>query len=126
MLVGEISWHQDQVRDIGRPLDSKVSGDQLSKNSLERAITSALENAKLYAQESDYASQQDLLFPETVDKLLSTTEKMPTKWEIDKREMQFCYVLGHAHGRRSMPVAFDLLDEDSSTETESAEESTAN
>lgn len=126
MLVGEISWHQDQVRDIGRPLDSKVSGDQLSKNSLERAITSALENAKLYAQESDYASQQDLLFPETVDKLLSTTEKMPTEWEIDKREMQFCYVLGHAHGRRSMPVAFDLLDEDSSTETESAEESTAN
>jgi len=33
---------------------------------------------------------------------------MPTKWEIDKRDLQFAYVLGHAHGRRSMPNAFDL------------------
>jgi len=33
---------------------------------------------------------------------------MPTDWTIDKRELQFCYVLGHAHGRRSMPVAYDL------------------
>ncbi len=108
VLVGQISWHQESVRNMGRPLDSKTRGDQLTKNSLENALTSALEKAKVYALDSDYSSDRDLLFPETVDRLLEATEDMPSKWELEKRELQFCYVLGHAHGRRSMPVAFDL------------------
>jgi len=41
---------------------------------------------------------------------------MPTKWEIDKRDLQFAYVLGHAHGRRSMPNAFDLYKKDDASE----------
>jgi CRISPR-associated protein Cas8b/Csh1 subtype I-B len=127
VMVGQISWHQDSVRGVGRPLDAGTKGDQLTKNSLENAITSALEKAKIYAQESDRSFERDLLFPETVDRLLDTTETMPTSWEIDKRELQFCYVLGHAHGRRSMPVAFDLHDgEPSPPEGTPAEESTAN
>lgn len=110
VLVGQVSWHQENQREIGRPLDSTTKGDQLSKNSLENALTSALEKAKVYALDSDYSSDRDLLFPETVDRILETTKDMPTAWDIEKRELQFCYVLGHAHGRRSMPVAFDLYD----------------
>ncbi|SEP19512.1 CRISPR-associated protein, Csh1 family [Halogranum amylolyticum] len=110
VLVGQVSWHQENERSMGRPLDSTTKGDQLSKNSLENALTSALEKAKVYALDSDYDSNRDLLFPETVDRLLETTEDMPTAWNIEKRELQFCYVLGHAHGRRSMPVAFDLFE----------------
>lgn len=116
VLVGQVSWHQENTRNMGRPLDSKTKGDQLSKNSLENALTSALEKAKVYALDSEYSSDRDLLFPETVDRLLDTTEDMPTAWEIEKHELQFCFVLGHAHGRRSMPVAFDLHDGDSTTE----------
>jgi hypothetical protein len=45
---------------------------------------------------------------------------MPTDWDVERGELRFCYVLGHAHGRRSMPMAFDLYesgdDEASSTE----------
>jgi len=78
------------------------------KNGLENALTAAMEKAKVYAQESDY--ERDLLFPETIDRLLEATEAIPTKWEIDKRELQFCYVLGHAHGRRSVPIALDMYD----------------
>lgn len=110
VLVGQVSWHQENQRKMGRPLDSTTKGDQLSKNGLENALTSALEKAKVYALDSEYDSDRDLLFPETVDRLLETTENMPTAWEIEKRELQFCYVLGHAHGRRSMPVAFSLYD----------------
>lgn len=128
VLVGQVSWHQDSVRNIGRPLDTGTRGDQLTKNSLENAITSALEKAKVYAQESDQGYDQDVLFPETVDLLLETTDDMPTAWDIEKRQLQFCYVLGHAHGRRSMPVAFDLYEGDEpNAEAESAtSESTAN
>jgi CRISPR-associated protein Cas8b/Csh1 subtype I-B len=108
VLVGQVSWHQDSVRNIGRPLDSGTKGDQLTKNSLENALTAALEKSKVYAQDSDKSYDRDLLFPETVDRLLEETEEMPSDWTIEKRELQFCYVLGHAHGRRSMPVAFDL------------------
>lgn len=128
VLVGQISWHQDSVRNIGRPLDTGTRGDQLTKNGLENAITSALEKAKLYAQESDQAYDSDVLFPETVDSLVETTTAMPTTWDIEKRELQFCYVLGHAHGRRSMPVAFDLYDGETETadETPATTESTAN
>jgi CRISPR-associated protein Cas8b/Csh1 subtype I-B len=108
VLVGQVSWHQDSVRNIGRPLDSGTKGDQLTKNSLENVLTAALEKAKVYAQDSDKSYDRDLLFPETVDRLLEETEEMPSDWTIEKRELQFCYVLGHAHGRRSMPVAFDL------------------
>lgn len=127
VLIGQISWHQESERNIGRPLDTGTRGDELSKNSLENAITSALEKAKIYAQDSDRSFERDLLFPETVDKLLEKTEAMPTSWDIDKREMQFCYVLGHAHGRRSMPVAFDLLDDaETAANASSAEEHSAN
>jgi CRISPR-associated protein Cas8b/Csh1 subtype I-B len=114
VLVGQVSWHQENERGVGRPLDSKTAGDELTKNGLENALTSALEKAKIYAHDSEY--ERDVLFPETVDELLETTEKMPTNWDIDKRELRFCYVLGHAHGRRSMPVAFDLRKDDNQAE----------
>lgn len=110
VLVGQISWHQDSVRGVSRTLDTGTKGDQLSKNGLENALTTALEKAKVYAQDSDQSYHQDLLFPETVDRLLAETETMPTEWDIDRRELQFCYVLGHAHGRRSMPVAYEMYD----------------
>ncbi|WP_256684397.1 type I-B CRISPR-associated protein Cas8b/Csh1 [Halococcus qingdaonensis] len=116
VLVGQVSWHQEHTRDIGRPLDSKTRGDQLTKNGLEHAVKSALEQAKVYAFDSEYDS--DILFPETVDRLLDTTKQMPTDWDIDKRDLQFAYVLGHAHGRRSMPNAFDLQEtNDGSSDT---------
>jgi len=115
VLVGQVSWHQENQRGVGRPLDSKTAGDELTKNGLENALTSALEKAKVYAHDSEY--ERDVLFPETVDELLETTEELPTKWDIDRRELRFCYVLGHAHGRRSMPVAFDLREDDSQTDT---------
>ncbi|WP_262181538.1 type I-B CRISPR-associated protein Cas8b/Csh1 [Haloarcula laminariae] len=127
VLVGQISWHQDSVRNVGRPLDSGTKGDQLTKNGLENVLTAALEKAKLYAQDSDQSYHRDLLFPETVDRLLEKTEEMPTDWDIDKRELRFCYVLGHAHGRRSMPVAYEMYDDgDTDTEDATAAESTAN
>ncbi|QSG05321.1 type I-B CRISPR-associated protein Cas8b/Csh1 [Halapricum desulfuricans] len=127
VLVGQISWHQENERSIGRPLDAATSGDQMTKNSLENTVTTALEKAKVYAQDSEHESDRDLLFPETVDELLATTDDMPTNWNIDKRELQFCYVLGHAHGRRSMPNAFDLYEGNDATGTEesTAEESSA-
>jgi CRISPR-associated protein Cas8b/Csh1 subtype I-B len=115
VLVGQVSWYQENQRGVGRPLDTKTAGDELTKNGLENALTSALEKAKLYAHDSDY--ERDVLFPETVDELLETTEEMPTSWDIDKHELRFCYVLGHAHGRRSMPVAFDLQEDGSQTDT---------
>lgn len=127
VLVGQISWHQDSVRGVGRPLDAGTKGDQLTKNGLENALTAALEKAKVYAQDSDRSFDRDLLFPETVDRLLPETETLPTEWDIDKRELQFCYVLGHAHGRRSMPVAFEMYDGDETESPEAATtESTAN
>ncbi|OAQ51094.1 hypothetical protein HTG_19155 [Natrinema mahii] len=126
-LVGQISWHQDSVRGVGRPLDAGTKGDQLTKNGLEKALTAALEKAKVYAQDSDRSFDRDLLFPETVDRLLDETEMLPTEWDIDKRELQFCYVLGHAHGRRSMPVAFEMYDGDQTESPEAATtESTTN
>lgn len=110
VLIGQVSWHQDSQRGIGRPLDTGTRGDQLTANSLENTLTAALEKSKVYAQEADSSREQDFLFPETVDKLLDVTDDMPTSWDIGKRELQFSYVLGHAHGRRSMPVAFELYE----------------
>jgi len=89
-------------------------------------VKTALEKAKVYAHDSKQYADRDILFPETVDLLLETTEQMPTKWEIDKRDLQFAYVLGHAHGRRSMPNAFDLYKKDDASEESEAAESPAN
>jgi CRISPR-associated protein Cas8b/Csh1 subtype I-B len=112
VLVGQVSWYQENQRNVGHPLDAATSGDQLTANGLENALTTALEKAKVYALDSEYGSDRNLLFPETVDRLLDQTDAMPSDWQIDKRELRFCYVLGHAHGRRSMPVAFDLYESD--------------
>jgi len=119
VLVGQVSWHQEFERNLGRPLDSKTRGDQLTKNGLEHAVKTALEQAKVYAFDSEYDS--DVLFPGTVDRLLDTTDRMPTEWGIDKRDLQFAYVLGHAHGRRSMPNAFDLRKTDENSKHETTE-----
>jgi len=126
VLVGQVSWHQANERDLGRPLDSKTRGDQLTKNGLEQAVKTAIEKAKVYAHDSEYDSNRDLLFPETVDRLLETTEQLPTDWNIDKRDLQFAYVLGHAHGRRSMPNAFDLHEKDDESDAAETVESPAN
>lgn len=124
VLVGQLSWHQEHQRDIGRPLDSKTRGDQLTKNGLEQAVKTALEKAKVYALDSEEEYDRDVLFPETVDRLLDATDAMPTDWDIEKREMQFTYVLGQAHGRRSMPNAFDLQENDDNSAEEPAEATT--
>jgi CRISPR-associated protein Cas8b/Csh1 subtype I-B len=116
VLVGEVSWHQEDKRNMGRPLDSKTRGDQLTKNGLEHAVMVALDRAKVYAFDSDRSFERDILFPETVDRLLETTDRMPTEWGIEKRDLQFAYSLGHAHGRRSMPIAFDLRESDEENE----------
>ena len=126
VLVGQVSWHQANERDLGRPLDSKTRGDQLTKNGLEQALKTAIEKAKVYAHDSEYDTDRDLLFPETVDLLLETTEQLPTDWKIDKRDLQFAYVLGHAHGRRSMPNAFDLHEKGDESDAVEAVESPAN
>lgn len=126
VLVGQVSWHQENERDLGRPLDSKTRGDQLTKNGLEQALKTAIDKAKVYAHDSEYDSNRDLLFPETVDILLETTEQLPTDWKIDKRDLQFAYVLGHAHGRRSMPNAFDLHERNDESDAATAVESPAN
>lgn len=126
VLIGQVSWHQESRRNIGRPLDAGTRGDELTTNSLENALTTALEKSKVYAQEDSH--EQDFLFPETVDRLLDSTDSMPSEWDIDKRELQFCYVLGHAHGRRSMPVAFDMYEGDGelSDEPPAAEDGAVN
>lgn len=130
VLIGQVSWYQDSERGIGRPLDTGTQGDQLTANSLENALTTALEKSKVYAQEAEH--ERDVLFPETVDKLLEVTKDMPTSWDIGKRELQFTYVLGHAHGRRSMPAAFELYESEEAdgnrddAETESVRSNTTN
>ena len=126
VLVGQVSWHQANKRNLGRPLDSKTRGDQLTKNGLEQAIKTALEKAKVYAHDSEYDTERNILFPETVDRLLETTDQLPTDWKIAKRDLQFAYVLGHAHGRRSMPNAFELHDKDDEGNAAEAVESPAN
>ena len=126
VIVGQVSWHQANERDLGRPLDSKTRGDQLTKNGLEQAVKTALEKAKVYAHDSEYDTERNILFPETVDRLLETTDQLPTDWKIDKRDLQFAYILGHAHGRRSMPNAFKLHDEDGEGNAAEAVESPAN
>lgn len=132
VLIGQVSWYQDSERGIGRPLDTGTRGDQLTANSLENALTAALEKSKVYAQEAESSHERDFLFPETVDKLLEVTEDMPTSWDIGKRELQFSYVLGHAHGRRSMPAAFELYEDGEAdenkddVEAESVEPNTTN
>ncbi len=126
VLVGQVSWHQANERNLGRPLDSKTRGDQLTKNGLEQAVKTALEKAKVYAHDSERNTEFNILFPETVDLLLETTDRMPSDWEIDKRDLQFAYVLGHAHGCRSMPNAFDLHEKDEKSDATDPVESPAN
>jgi len=126
ILVGQVSWHQANERNLGRPLDSKTRGDQLTKNGLEQAVKTALEKAKVYAHDSERNTDRDILFPETVDLLLETTDRMPSDWEIGKRDLQFAYVLGHAHGRRSMPNAFDLYKKEKKSDATDPVESPAN
>lgn len=124
VLVGQVSWYQEHERSVGRPLDVRTRADEITAHGLEQAVRTALEKAKVYAAEDEYAS--DVLYPEIVDRLLEALQSEPTDWGIEKRDLQFAFSLGQSFGRRAMPVAFDVRreneesqEQDSPTPTES-------
>jgi CRISPR-associated protein Cas8b/Csh1 subtype I-B len=116
VLVGQVSWYQENERGVGRPLDIRTPADDITVRGLSQAVQAGLEKAKIYAAEDDYAS--DVLYPEVVDRLLDALETDPEDWSLSKRDLQFAYSLGQAFGRRAMPVAFEVRDENMSTESE--------
>lgn len=120
VLVGQVSWYQEHERGVGRPLDVRTRADQITAHGLEQAVRSALEKAKVYAAEDDYES--DVLYPEVIDRLLESLHTEPTDWELDKRDLQFAFSLGQSFGRRAMPVAFEIRQENTaSTESEATD-----
>jgi CRISPR-associated protein Cas8b/Csh1 subtype I-B len=122
VLVGQVSWYQEHERNVGRPLDVRTPADQITANGLEHAIRTALEKAKVYAGDDEYES--DVLYPEVVDRLLDALETEPTEWTLDKRDLQFAVSLGQAFGRRAMPVAFEVRQQNSTEAAEAAKTST--
>jgi CRISPR-associated protein Cas8b/Csh1 subtype I-B len=116
VLVGQVSWHQENERDVGRPLDIRTPADEITARGVSQAVRTALEKAKIYAAEDDYAS--DILYPEVVDQLLDALEADPADWTLSKRDLQFAFSLGQAFGRRAMPVAFEVRSQNTSTERE--------
>ncbi|WP_254832774.1 type I-B CRISPR-associated protein Cas8b/Csh1 [Haloglomus salinum] len=116
VLVGQVSWYQENERNVGRPLDIRTPADEITARGLSQAVRTALEKAKIYAAEDDYSS--DILYPEVVDRLLDALEADPEDWTLSKRDLQFAYSLGQAFGRRAMPVAFEIRGQNTSTESE--------
>ena len=115
VFVGQVSWHQENERSIGTPLDARTQADKLTPRVLEQTIRSALDDARIYASESEYDS--DVLYPEVVDRLLDALERQPTEWGLEKSELQFLVALGQSYGRRAMPIAFDIRNENSTTDS---------
>lgn len=122
VFVGQVSWHQEIQRSIGRTLDTRTQADKLTARVLEQTVRTALDNARIYANESDY--DQDVLYPEVVDRLLDAFERQPTDWALEKSELQFLVALGQSYGRRAMPVAFELSSENNATDAEPADAAT--
>lgn len=123
VLIGQVSWYQEDERGIGRPLDIKTRADEITARELAQAVQTALEKAKVYAAEDEYAS--DVLYPEVVDRLLDAFESEPTEWDLDKRDLQFAFSLGQSFGRRAMPVAFEMRGEQTDETGETEHEPTA-
>jgi CRISPR-associated protein Cas8b/Csh1 subtype I-B len=123
VLIGQVSWYQEDERGIGRPLDIKTRADEITARELAQAVQTALEKAKVYAAEDEYAS--DVLYPEVVDGLLDAFESEPTEWDLDKRDLQFAFSLGQSFGRRAMPVAFEMRGEQTDETGETEHEPTA-
>jgi CRISPR-associated protein Cas8b/Csh1 subtype I-B len=116
VLVGQVSWYQENERNVGRPLDIRTPADEITARGVSQAVRTALEKAKIYAAEDDYAS--DILYPEVVDRLLDDLKTDPEDWTLSKRDLQFAFSLGQAFGRRAMPVAFEIRSQNMSTESE--------
>lgn len=123
VLIGQVSWYQEDERGIGRTLDIRTRADEITARQLAQAVQTALEKAKIYAAEDDYAT--DVLYPEVVDRLLEAFESEPTDWDLDKRDLQFAFSLGQAFGRRAMPVAFEIKEAQGEDATSTEHDQTA-
>lgn len=108
-FIGQVSWFQENNRSIGRTLDTRTQADKLTPRVLKQTIQTALDKARIYASESEH--ERNLLYPEVADRLLEAMTQQPTAWELEKSELQFLVALGQSYGRRAMPVAFDIRDE---------------
>jgi CRISPR-associated protein Cas8b/Csh1 subtype I-B len=122
VFIGQVSWHQENERSMGRTLDARTQADKLTARVLEQTIRTALDNARIYASESEYDS--DILYPEVSDRLLDALERQPTDWALEKSELQFLVALGQSYGRRAMPIAFDLRTENTPTDSTADQQST--
>lgn len=108
VYIGQVSWFQENQRSLGRTLDSRTQADKLTARVLEQTIRTALDDARIYASESEYDS--DILYPEVADRLIEAMKRQPSEWELEKSELQFLVALGQSYGRRAMPIAFDIQD----------------
>lgn len=110
VLIGQISWHQESKRNMGQTLDTRVQANKLTLDTLRKTVQTALDDARVYAADGEGTN---VLYSEVIDRLLEAYEQNPTEWEIDRDDMRFAVALGTSYGRRAMPNAFEIHQENS-------------
>jgi hypothetical protein len=111
VLLGQVSQHQRDNREMNRTYADRYQAEDLTKSQVQRLLTELLDKDRVYAGETDY-SVDGSCFPETTDRITETlADPSPMEWELPVSEMRYYLSLGVVYGQRAQSRAFDLRDE---------------
>ncbi len=118
VLVGMVSHHQTNNRDMNRTVIDQYPPDRITIDRLVSVWPELVHKSKVYAKDVDWAGET--LFPEVLDREQDVLLH-PADWELSTQDVRFFYALGVTYGQRANARAHDLKEQ-----IETAEEATVN
>lgn len=107
VLLGQLSHHQQNVREMNRTLLQQYQAENMTAGKLRKVYPTLADKAGIYASEVGWAD--DVLFPETIDGLTETLSQANLD-SLSRQDLQFFYALGVGYGTRAEGRALDLID----------------
>ncbi|WP_247730104.1 type I-B CRISPR-associated protein Cas8b/Csh1 [Halovivax limisalsi] len=107
VLVGMVSYHQSDTRDMNRTVVDQYPPTQVTIDRLVRVWPELAEKSDVYAKDVGWVGTS--LFPEVLDK---QTEGFvhPGEWDLSLQDVRFFYALGVTFGKRADTRARDLAE----------------
>lgn len=105
VLVGMVSHHQTDTRNMNRTVIDQYPPDRITLDKLVAVWPDLVHKSKVYAKDVDWATET--LFPEVLDRETDVLLH-PDDWDLSVQDVRFFYALGITYGQRADARAYEL------------------
>lgn len=118
VLVGMVSHHQTNTRNMNRTVVDQYPPDRITLDKLVAVWPDLVHKSKVYAKDVDWATET--LFPELLDRETDVLLH-PDEWDLSLQDVRFFYALGITYGQRADARAYELEEAINATDPKPAD-----